>query len=289
MNSIVKDYMYLKASTPNLVNRSNLNNENFGNFITGISRFLKSKITGIKSIIDFNKTKLTATTREQKVNDIGTLLTTDNVCNEISNRDEKHFKRVSVFIVPYIPGVKVDLPTLVDGLSKFEKLITNDVNMVLDEADTFIAKVSGDVEYRVSQIPYETDLFINTGKECFEYLNNIMDEKLVDDNKKLEEVIPNFKSLYITHRTLINLTSKIDVKLLTKLQERVLILSNRVDDFIKLVNDGNVNISNTRLNEICNVLQYSAQLVTDVSSLVRLIDASEKIQLYIVNKLSNLK
>ena len=89
------------------------------------------------------------------------------------------------------------------------------------------------------------------------------------------------------HTTLQSVTSVNTVKNLENLLDKINKLVKRADGIYEMLKANNTAMSKTKIDELVQVLTIASKIVINISSLIRLYDASLKVEKAIVEKLSN--
>lgn len=293
MKTIYKNY--IKANELNvdmdIVLKNTLNQEGLGDFINKIGNFFITKIQSIKALFGFNSKSGNTTELSKGVSVVlKELNKLDKTVKELSETDIGFMNSVKGIKVPYIPGIEVNLYQLVTGITPIVSYINNNTMKILEDVDTFIAKLSDDSDFRLSMIS-DKDLIKRLtidSKVVNDYIISIMNGKLIEDFRTLEDVIPNMNSISSIHTGLKSMVGVRDLDNLKKLSNVSEEIANRVDGLYNRIKEGELNISKVKLNDMVVILKSSAQLVTDSIAAIRLVDASIKIHKHIVEKLEKI-
>lgn len=266
--------------------------EGFGSFLSKIGNFFKNKLNAIKEIFNVTskeKQALGDLNARMKIVNSEVSVVSKSAYN-VSTKGGEFFKAVGSILVPTIPGIKVDLLTLSTLLSSKTDVLINGVKPILSEIDTYISKINNDVDFRMSVAPNDLSKRVkNISDGLNKDLVKIIDTKQVDDKTQLKNLLPNLSSLKtITDNFKSSIIVK-DMKLIGEIYDLNLAISTKIDTLIEMLNKGEkVNISKVRLDELCDILKFSSQLITDTSAYIRLTDAGHKILAIIVQKLEKI-
>lgn len=293
MKSIYKNYRISKQLIPDMeyaVNQLTANHEGFGSFIMSVSNFFKKKIEAIAGVFGINSKNDTKEISKETGQLYKELAKFDNSLKKITKADANLYKSLSAILLPWIPGVKPDLYTLVAGLKVNVDGIKSKALPYLEEADTFISKLIGDEEYRTSIIPNKEliDKLKSYSKETTVYLTDIIDGKLLADNRELKDVIPNLESVETIHTMLKDMIVAKDIENVQIIFNAASSIADKAKELFNLVQKNSLTISKVRANEMGPVLQEAATIVTNVAAIVRMLDASVKVHKALVLKLDGI-
>ena len=293
MKSIYKNYRISKQLIPDMeyaVNQLTANHEGFGSFIMSVSNFFKKKIEAIAGVFGINSKNDTKEISKETSQLYKELAKFDNSLKKITKADANLYKSLSAILLPWIPGVKPDLYTLVAGLKVNVDGIKSKALPYLEEADTFISKLIGDEEYRTSIIPNKEliDKLKSYSKETTVYLTDIIDGKLLADSRELKDVIPNLESIETIHTMLKDMIVAKDIENVQIIFNAASSIADKAKELFNLVQKNSLTISKVRANEMGPVLQEAATIVTNVAAIVRMLDASVKVHKALVIKLDGI-
>lgn len=293
MKSIYKNYRISKQLIPDMeyaVNQLTANHEGFGSFIMSVSNFFKKKIEAIAGVFGINSKNDTKEISKETSQLYKELAKFDNSLKKITKADSNLYKSLSAILLPWIPGVKPDLYTLVAGLKVNVDGIKSKALPYLEEADTFISKLIGDEEYRTSIIPNKEliDKLKSYSKETTVYLTDIIDGKLLADSRELKDVIPNLESIETIHTMLKDMIVAKDIENVQIIFNAGSSIADKAKELFNLVQKNSLTISKVRANEMGPVLQEAATIVTNVAAIVRMLDASVKVHKALVLKLDGI-
>jgi hypothetical protein len=293
MKSIYKNYRISKQLIPDMeyaVNQLTANHEGFGSFIMSVSNFFKKKIEAIAGVFGINSKNDTKEISKETGQLYKELAKFDNSLKKITKADANLYKSLSAILLPWIPGVKPDLYTLVAGLKVNVDGIKSKALPYLEEADTFISKLIGDEEYRTSIIPNKEliDKLKSYSKETTVYLTDIIDGKLLADSRELKDVIPNLESIETIHTMLKDMIVAKDIENVQIIFNAASSIADKAKELFNLVQKNSLTISKVRANEMGPVLQEAATIVTNVAAIVRMLDASVKVHKALVLKLDGI-
>ena len=293
MKSIYKNYRISKQLIPDMeyaVNQLTANHEGFGSFIMSVSNFFKKKIEAIAGVFGINSKNDTKEISKETGQLYKELAKFDNSLKKITKADANLYKSLSAILLPWIPGVKPDLYTLVAGLKVNVDGIKSKALPYLEEADTFISKLIGDEEYRTSIIPNKEliDKLKSYSKETTVYLTDIIDGKLLADSRELKDVIPNLESIETIHTMLKDMIVAKDIENVQIIFNAASSIADKAKELFNLVQKNSLTISKVRANEMGPVLQEAATIVTNVAAIVRMLDASVKVHKALVIKLDGI-
>lgn len=293
MKSIYKNYRISKQLIPDMeyaVNQLTANHEGFGSFIMSVSNFFKKKIEAIAGVFGINSKNDTKEISKETSQLYKELAKFDNSLKKITKADANLYKSLSAILLPWIPGVKPDLYTLVAGLKVNVDGIKSKALPYLEEADTFISKLIGDEEYRTSIIPNKEliDKLKSYSKETTVYLTDIIDGKLLADSRELKDVIPNLESIETIHTMLKDMIVAKDIENVQIIFNAASSIADKAKELFNLVQKNSLTISKVRANEMGPVLQEAATIVTNVAAIVRMLDASVKVHKALVLKLDGI-
>ena len=293
MKSIYKNYRISKQLIPDMeyaVNQLTANHEGFGSFIMSVSNFFKKKIEAIAGVFGINSKNDTKEISKETSQLYKELAKFDNSLKKITKADSNLYKSLSAILLPWIPGVKPDLYTLVAGLKVNVDGIKSKALPYLEEADTFISKLIGDEEYRTSIIPNKEliDKLKSYSKETTVYLTDIIDGKLLADSRELKDVIPNLESIETIHTMLKDMIVAKDIENVQIIFNAGSSIADKAKELFNLVQKNSLTISKVRANEMGPVLQEAATIVPNVAAIVRMLDASVKVHKALVLKLDGI-
>ena len=261
MKNIYKTYKISKELTPDMkyaIEQLTANQEGFGSFLVDASNFFKKKIDAIRGVFGLNSKNDTKEISKESSKLYKDLQSYDKLVKSIGSKQDK-YDAVSSIIVPWIPGVKSDLYTLVTGLKSNVSGIYDSGLPYLEEADTFLAKLLGDEEYATSVIPNKELLGkLSSYKDSTtKYLTDVIDGRTLMDN--VQQVFNKAESL-----------------------------ANRAKELYNRAQSKDFTISTVRAKEMGPLLQDSAAIVTNIGAIVRLLDAGVTVHKAILQKLDKL-
>ena len=257
-----------------------VNQEGLGEFIQKVSGFFLEKITSIKEIFSINGKKPTF-----NIKDFNKLSPSINKLSELDASAQAALKNI---LIPWIPGIDQDFYQLVTGLVPHLDNIQKNGEAVLEDVDTYLAKIAGDEDFRISKAPSK-DL-LNTLKK-FEsndtvYLETIINGRQMKDVIEIEKALPNFKVLPNIHASLESITDISKVATLEKIADKINRLVDRANGIYTILKQDKTAMSKVKVDELVNVLTYSSKIVINISSLIRLYDAATKVEKALIEKLS---
>ena len=258
-----------------------LDQEGLGSFIKSVSGFFLDKVKSIREIFAINGKKPAL--------DITGFKHLATPIDKMAGLDEDAQLAIKKIIVPWIPGIDQDFYQLVIGLVPRLDNIQKNSEGILESIDTYLAKIAGDEEFRASKTPSK-DLIKSIKKfeeDDTKYLESIINGKQLQDHIELGKAIPNVKVMGTIHTTLQSVTSVNTVKNLENLLEKINKLVKRADGIYEMLKANNTAMSKTKIDELVQVLTIASKIVINISSLIRLYDASLKVEKAIVEKLSN--
>ena len=143
-------YTYTKSNQlmPKMDRAENLvtiSQEGLGSFIQSVSNFFLEKVKGIKQVFSFNAKEVSLVEKD--------LLKLAKPVEKIANLDESAQAAIKKIIIPWIPGIDQDFYQLVTGLVPHLDNIQKNGTSILEDIDTYLAKIAGDEEYRISKMP----------------------------------------------------------------------------------------------------------------------------------------
>ena len=277
MKNIYKTYKISKELTPDMkyaIEQLTANQEGFGSFLVDASNFFKKKIDAIRGVFGLNSKNDTKEISKESSKLYKDLQSYDKLVKSIGSKQDK-YDAVSSIIVPWIPGVKSDLYTLVTGLKSNVSGIYDSGLVYLEEADTFLAKLLGDEEYATSVIP---------NKELLGKLSSYKDST----TKYLTDVIPNFSSVEIIHNSFKDMIVAKELENVQQVFNKAESLAARAKELYNRVQSKDFTISTVRAKEMGPLLQDSAAIVTNIGAIVRLLDAGVTVHKAILQKLDKL-
>lgn len=292
-HDFLKYYNMSKKFTPDMVYASQqmvvVDQEGLGSFLTKISSFISSKFDALKSVFNINGAtpdlKLISKKTTQAYKDLAAL---DSAVKALDKKSPEWFKSISRVEVPCIPGVKVNMLELSNGLEGNVSIITDKTLEVLNNIDTYIGTLLANEEFRTSNAP-EANL-LNSLKSVEQpttkYLTDIIDGKLLKDATELDRLYPNVMSFGMVHSNFKNMANFKDASVLKTIFDMITDIRSKVDKLHSMVSSNEMSISKKRLDELCVVLQLSAQFVTNIASTVRLLDIGIKCHKYTIEKIT---
>lgn len=257
-----------------------VNQEGLGEFIQKVSGFFLEKITSIKEIFSINGKKPTF-----NIKDFNKLSPSINKLSELDASAQAALKNI---LIPWIPGIDQDFYQLVTGLVPHLDNIQKNGEAILEDVDTYLAKIAGDEDFRISKAPSK-DL-LNSLKK-FEsndtvYLETIINGRQMKDVIEIEKALPNFKVLPNIHASLESITDVSKVATLEKIVDKINRLVDRANGIYTILKQDKTAMSKVKVDELVNVLTYSSKIVINISSLIRLYDAATKVEKALIEKLS---
>ena len=284
MKNIYKTYKISKELTPDMkyaIEQLTANQEGFGSFLVDASNFFKKKIDAIRGVFGLNSKNASKLYKD--------LQSYDKLVKSIGSKQDK-YDAVSSIIVPWIPGVKSDLYTLVTGLKSNVSGIYDSGLPYLEEADTFLAKLLGDEEYATSVIPNKELLGkLSSYKDSTtKYLTDVIDGRTLMDNRELKDVIPNFSSVEVIHNSFKDMIVAKELENVQQVFNKAESLAARAKELYNRVQSKDFTISTVRAKEMGPLLQDSAAIVTNIGAIVRLLDAGVTVHKAILQKLDKL-
>ena len=257
-----------------------VNQEGLGEFIQKVSGFFLEKITSIKEIFSINGKKPTF-----NIKDFNKLSPSINKLSELDASAQAALKNI---LIPWIPGIDQDFYQLVTGLVPHLDNIQKNGEAILEDVDTYLAKIAGDEDFRISKAPSK-DL-LNSLKK-FEsndtvYLETIINGRQMKDVIEIEKALPNFKVLPNIHASLESITDVSKVATLEKIVDKINRLVERANGIYTILKQDKTAMSKVKVDELVNVLTYSSKIVINISSLIRLYDAATKVEKALIEKLS---
>lgn len=294
MDTFYKNYVESRRLTPDLTTTASTlisNQEGIGNFISSIGDFFLKKVNDIKGVFGINaKNDLKAFSKEAKMiyKEFSSL---DSVVKRVSSLDKEKYDLIKGVKVPWIPGVDTDLPTLLSGIEVHVNEINSVAIPLLEEVDTYISKVAGEDSYRLSTVPNK-DLvkkLNNYTKGTTGYLTSIINGKKLLDFKEFQDVVPNLGSIGTCHDILKGIIVNKEVGKVQEIFNKSESLGVRSKELYETLQSESIQMSKIRVNELVDVLKASAQLVTDVAGIIRILDASGRVHLSVCGKIANLK
>lgn len=292
MKNIYKTYKISKELTPDMkyaIEQLTANQEGFGSFLVDASNFFKKKIDAIRGVFGLNSKNDTKEISKESSKLYKDLQSYDKLVKTIGSKQDK-YDAVSSIIVPWIPGVKSDLYTLVTGLKSNVSGIYDNGLVYLEEADTFLAKLLGDEEYATSVIPNKELLSkLSSYKDgTTKYLTDVIDGRTLMDNRELKDVIPNFSSVEVIHNSFKDMIVAKELENVQQVFNKAESLANRAKELYNRVQSKDFTISTVRAKEMGPLLQDSAAIVTNIGAIVRLLDAGVTVHKAILQKLDKL-
>jgi hypothetical protein len=293
MKSIYKNYKISKELLPDMtyaIDQLTANQEGFGSFIMSVTSFFKKKIEAISGIFGINSKNDTKEISKETAALYKEFSKFDKTVNQTVKSEDKIYNSLRSILIPWIPGVKPDLYSLVTGLKLQVDEVQNKALPLLDQTDTFISKLLGDEDYRTSIIPNKelVDSLKKYSKDTTNYLTDIINGKQVADSREFEDVIPNMQSIETIHNILKDLLFAKDLEKVQEVFNYANKIGNNAKELLSQAQKNQLNISKVRANELGPVLQESAAIVTNVAAIIRILDASVKIHKAILEKLSYL-
>lgn len=290
MKSIYKNYKISKELLPDMTyatEQLTANQEGFGSFIMSVTSFFKKKIEAIAGIFGLNSKNDTKEVSKETSALYKEFTKFDKAVDKAVKSDAKTYNNIKNILLPWIPGVKPDLYSLVTGLKLHIDNIETTAMPLLENTDTFISKLLGDEDYRTSIIPNKelVDNLKKYSKETTNYLTDIINGKQVADSREFGDVIPNLQSIQAIHNSLKDMLFAKDIEKVQEIFNYANKIGNNAKELLNQAQKNTLNISKVRANELGPVLQESAAIVTNVAAIVRILDASVKIHKTILAKL----
>lgn len=290
-NDFLTIYNRSKKSIKNIDRSESLliaNHEDISSFMKNVSDFFIKKVKDVTSLFDSNGNNNVKSISKGTRAMIKELSKEDKKVEKIANISPDTFKLVSKIVVPWIPGIDVDYPTLVKSMEPHIYAINNTGIKLLEEANTFIAKLGSDEEFRLSMVPSKDFIkrLTDYNKITTDYLESLINGKKIKDNIELGEILPDGKAFLDAHSTLKNILGSKDVEYVQNIFDMSNDIAKRTMELHDTLLEGDMKISRTRTKEMPVVLKESAQLVTNCAGLVRILDAASRVHNVLLTKLS---
>jgi hypothetical protein len=288
-------YELYKAAKSHIVNTDYLGEhltvgqEDFGSFIVKIGGYFLKKMESLKEVFGFSGKDTTKEVSKLSGRYTNELKKYDKTVEVISNKGGDAYHAVGQILIPYLPGVKPDYYTLLTTLKDKVLYVNSIVLPYLEKVDSYTAKIVGDEDFRIT-VDNNKD-FIKEGKDIVKtlggYLEDIMDGKLMDDHRELRDVIPNLSSISTCHTILKDIVGARDLNNVSKLFDLSESIGNRV---LTITNRDSKTLAfnKVKFKDTLTILGDSAQIVTDCSAVIRLLDSCLRIHTTLLIKLEGL-
>ena len=263
------------------------NHEDIRSFMKKVSGFFIKKVNDVASLFSSNSKNNTKNLSRGIRLIIKDLEREDKNVVKIAALSPESFDIMKKIIVPWIPGIDVTYPELIKSIETHIINISTTGIKLLEEADTYISKLSSDEEFRMSMIPNKD--FINRLKDYNKvttgYLESMINGKKIKDNIELGEILPDGKSFLDSHNILKGIIGYKDIDSVQNIFDMSGNIAKRTNELHDTLVDGNLAISRTKVKEMPVILKESAQLVTNCAALLRLLDAATRVHMVLLSKL----
>lgn len=282
-----KDHM---VNTDYLGNYVTTNQEDFGSFVVKISEFFFKKMQSLGELFGISGRNNTKELSKISGKYTTELKAYDKDIEKIANKPGEVYLAVSKVLIPYMPGIKPDYYTLVTTLKDKVLFVHTVAIPLLEEVETYVSKIVGDEDFRTSIANDKklVDKVKEVNNTLDSYLTEIMDGKILDDHRELQDVIPNLTSLKTCHETLKDIIGARDLNNLTKFFDLSNSIGDKITTFVKK-DSKTFAVNKTKFKETMDIVGGSAQLVSDCAAVLRILDTCLRIHRVLVLKLSNLK
>lgn len=187
---------------------------------------------------------------------------------KLNQMKEDGFSKYANYRVPYIPGLRYNLPDTMSKINLIIPKLNNTVEDMLDELDTKLANfITG--KSTKSRRP-ATRGYKWLRVELDEVMDDIIDHNKYDDSFKLKEITHNISSLNEVRYSILSLAKILNTDKLKVYDELSTEIANKVDFLIDVYKKGDNDITKNSVVDLSIELEDAAYIITNLSSIVYL-------------------
>lgn len=185
------------------------------------------------------------------------------------------FSDVETMVIPIMLGLRTDLlnasSILAEVISKTEPMLVT----ALDNIDISISKILSDKHFRTSSrypnMKHLDDLYTAT-RTMNKALVELIDGNSVTDKQKVAFLLPNINSLTTIYSNLERVANITTLKNIKAIEGKITKVSERATYLYELLTDESkeLELSKAVINGISDELEYSADMVTTMISLIHI-------------------